>query len=121
MRTLSQPSMTFALSPDGRPCAGGLCTGIVDENGMLGSLRLHGLCNRRFEVLAQSAREVYSTGDAPFPYSCVVSYPETADAMPIVHEHREHPECISAVVPAVNGIAQAIAAARTAAQKCITD
>lgn len=118
MRTLSQPTVTFAISPDSRPCAGGLCTGVVDEHGFMGSLRLHRLCNRRFEELAASGRELYDIPESPFPYSCAAGFLQSPDRLPVVCRHSEHPECICAVSPSANGIAHALSAARIAHKLC---
>ena len=120
IRSFSAPHVTFAATQDGRICASGLATSVVDEHARLGGVfhmpRLH---QRRFEELEAGARYLFPAIETPqFEYAQAWRSCSSIDGLPVIGLATDCPECWFAVCCGSGGILMSEAASRMIGDMC---
>jgi len=114
IRSWNSPRVTYATTPDGRICACGLDTSVVDEQSRLaGIFHMPALHEKRFKELDVIAKyffpQIYTPGfEAIHAFR---SY-QTLDGMPIIGADDEHPGCIFAACCGTGGVLMSEIASR---------
>ncbi len=120
LRSFSSPEITVSLSPDGRIFAGGLSTGVVDEQARLGGVvAMPSLHEKRFRELMAGAGYLFpSVQTVGFELSQAARYRATTDGLPIVGEISGREGCVFAISGDPSGLLYSITAAEMAAALC---
>lgn len=123
IRSWSAPRVTYAASPDGRICACGLDTAVVDEESRLGGvIHIPSLHEKRFEELSAGAKyllpQMYFSG-----FEAVSAFRgcRTADEMPIVGRAESQPNCVFAVCCGAGGLLMSEVASQIVTDICCGD
>lgn len=123
IRSWSAPRVTYAASPDGRICACGLDTAVVDEESRLGGvIHIPSLHEKRFEELAAGAKyllpQMYFSG---FEAVSAFRSCRTTDGMPIIGRAEGQPNCVFAVCCGAGGLLMSEIASQTVTDICCGD